>query len=146
MSKALSIQLKAAFLVLVFGFNTVAGFACAIGIDMGFNKTHHHDDEATEVHADGKKHHHEEAEHKHSTKDGKDDCCNDKVVKISQADKAVPQATKLLNPVFFTVFVAVYNNINIFYPSQVNTFTKYFVRGHHPPIPDIRIAIQSFQI
>lgn len=146
MKKTLSIQLKAAFLVLVFGFNTVAGFACAIGIDMGFNKTHHHDDEATEVHADGKKHHHEEAEHKHSTKEGKDDCCNDKVVKISQADKAVPQAVKLLNPVFFTAFVAVYNNINIFYPSQTNTFTKYFVRGHHPPIPDIRIAIRSFQI
>ena len=147
MSKVLSIQLKAAFLVLVFGFNTVTGFACAIGIDMGFNKTHHHEEEATKphVHADGKNHHHGAA-HKHSHKDGKDDCCNDKVVKISQADKAVPQAVKLLSPVFFTAFVAVYNNISITYPSQVNTFTKYFVRGHHPPIPDIRIAIQSFQI
>jgi len=147
MKKNVSIQLKAAFLVLVFGFNTLTGFACAIGIDMGFNKTHHHDDEATEVHADGiKHHHHDKAAHQHAHKGGKDDCCNDKVVKISQADKAVPQAVKLLSPVFFTAFVAVFNNIIISYPSQVNTFTKYFVRGHHPPIPDIRIAIQSFQI
>jgi hypothetical protein len=146
MSKALTIQLKAAFLVLVFGFNTVTGFACAIGIDMGFNKTHHHEDEATEVHADGTKHHHKEAEHKHSPKDEKDDCCNDKVVKISQADKAIPQATQLPSPVFSTIFVAVSSNVDISFLSQVNSSTKYFVLGHHPPIPDIRIAIQSFQI
>ena len=148
MKKTLSIQLKAAFLVLVFGFNTITGFACAIGIDIGFNKTHHHEEEATvpHVHADGKIHHHKEAAHKHSDKDEKDDCCTDKVLKIYQADKAVPQAVKLLSPVFFTAFIAVYNNITISYPSPVNTFTKYFVRGHHPPIPDIRIAIQSFQI
>lgn len=148
MSKALSIQLKAAFLLIIFSLNMFVGFACAVGVDMGFNTTHHHEEEATEVHvhADGKKHHHEKAEHKHSHKDGKDDCCNDKVVKLSQADKAVPQAAKLLSPVFFTAFVATYYNINITYASQVNTSTKYFVRGHHPPIPDIRIAIQSFQI
>ena len=147
MSKALSIQLKAAFLLIIFSLNMFVGFACAIGVDIGFNTTHHHE-ETTEVHvhADGKKHHHEEAKHKHSHKNEKDDCCNDKVVKLSQADKAVPQASKLLSPVFFTAFVATYSNINISYPSQVNTCNKYFVRGHHPPIPDIRIAIQSFQI
>lgn len=148
MIKALSIQLKAAFLLIIFSLNMFVGFACAVGVDMGFNTTHHHEEEATEVHvhADGKKHRHEEADHKHSHKAGKDDCCNDKVVKLSQADKAVPQAAKLLSPVFFTAFVATYYNINITYASQVNTSTKYFVRGHHPPIPDIRIAIQSFQI
>mgnify|MGYP000954285553 CR=1 FL=1 len=149
MNKALSIQLKAAFLLIIFSLNMFVGFACAVGVDMdmGFNTTHHHE-EATEVHdhADGKKHHHEEAEHKHSHKDGKDDCCNHKVVKLSQVDKAVPQTAKLLSPVFFTAFVATYYNINISYPSQVSTSNKYFVRGHHPPIPNIRIAIQSFQI
>ncbi len=148
MSKAISIQLKTAFLLIIFSFNMMVGFACAVGVDMGFNTTHHHDEEATEVHvhANGRKHHHEEAEHKHSHKDGKDDCCNDKVLKIAQADKAVPQTAKLLSPIFFTVFVATFYNINITYPSQVITSTKYFVRGHHPPILDIRIAIQSFQI
>lgn len=147
MSKPLSIRLKAALLILVFALNTVVGFACAIGIDMGFNATHHHEEETEiHVHADGSEHHHEKKEHKHSDKDGKDDCCNDKVMKILQVDKAVPQASKLLSPVFFTAFVALYYNINISYPSQINVSNKYFVRGHHPPIPDIRIAIQSFQI
>lgn len=148
MSKALSIQLKAAFLLIIFSLNMFVGFACAVGVDMGFNTTHHHEEEATEVHvhADGKKHHHEKAEDKHSHKGGNDDCCNDKVIKLSQVDKAVPQTAKLLSPVFFTAFVVTYYNINISYPSQLNTSNKYFVRGHHPPIPDIRIAIQSFQI
>lgn len=124
----------------------VIGFACAVGFDMGFNSKHQHEEIKTHIHADGKKHQHGNHPHKHSHKNEKDDCCNDRVLKISQTDKAVPQAAKLLSPVFFTTFVATYYNINITYPSQVNTTCKYFVRGHHPPIPDIRIAIQSFQI
>ena len=128
--------------------NILVGFACAIGVDMDFN-SHPHEEEETAVlihtHSDGKKHHHEEAKHKHTGNDKKDDCCNDKVLKISQVDKAVPESAKMLSPEFFTAFV-VYYNIHISYPSQVSTFKKYYVRGHHPPIPDIRIAIQSFQI
>jgi len=148
MSRAISIQLKAAFLLILFSFNMMVGFACAVGVDMDFNTTHHPEKEATElhIHANGKKHHHQKQEHKHTDSEKKDDCCNDKVLKISQTDKAVPQATKLLSSSFFSAFIATYYNINITYPSQAITSTKYFVRGHHPPIPDIRIAIQSFQI
>ncbi len=130
MYKALSIQFKILLLLCVFSFNMVVGFACAIGVDMRFNTRHHH----------------EGAEHKHSHKDTQDDCCNNKVLKISQADKEITPTTKLLSPAFFISFIAVYYNINISYPSQGNTSTKYFVRGHHPPIPDVRISIQSFQI
>ena len=149
MKKNIFIQFKAAFLLIVFALNTLAGFACAVGLDMNFNTRHHEEDAAevpAHVHSNGKNHHHEEAEHKHTDKNKKDNCCHDKVVKLSQTAKSVPQDAKILNPVFFTVFVAVYYNINIDYPSQVNTSKKYFVRGHHPPISDIRIAIQSFQI
>ena len=152
-----SIQIKAAFLMIVFSLNTIIGFACAVGIDMSFNSPHHHDEDATDAivhtHKDGKKHihqeepkHHEEAENDHHKKDSKDDCCNDKVLKISQSDKAVPQAVKLSNPVFFIAFVSIYSDINISYQSKGNISTKYFVRGHHSPIPDIRLAIRSFQI
>ncbi len=148
MKRNISIQLKAALLLVVFGLNTMVGFACAIGVDMGFN-SNHHEEEETEVsvhtHKDGKKHHHE-AEHKHKDSDKKDDCCNDKVLKIFQTDKAVPQFAKLISPTFATVFIPAYYTINISYPSQVSTSNKYYVRGHHPPILDIRIAIQSFQI
>ena len=125
------------------------GTACALGVDMGFN-SHHHEEEETEVsvheHTNGKQHHHEEAEHKHTDKDKKDNCCNDDVLKLFKTDKAVPQFAKLISPIFYTAFQPAYNTINIFYPSQVSTSNKYYVRGHHPPIPDIRIAIQSFQI
>ena len=157
MKNNISIQLKAAFLIIVFSLNTIIGFACAIGIDMGFNAAHHHDEDAIEVsthiHADGKKHihhnetgkHHDEAGDQHKSKGGKDDCCNDKVIKISQLDKSVPQLTAV-NPVFFTTFISSFYNPDILFVSQQNISIKYFVRSYHPPIPDIRIAIQSFQI
>lgn len=105
------------------------GFACAVGVDIGFNS-----------------HHLKEAEHNHQEKDKKDDCCNDKVIKIFQSDKSVPQFSKLISPIFNTAFVPVYNILKISYPSQGGTSNKYYVRGHHPPIADIRIAIRSFQI
>lgn len=167
-----SIKLKAAFLLLVFGLNTVVGFACAVGVDMSFNKKHHHDEKGGEihVHSDGKKHHHEEkAVQPHVHNDGKkhhhkkgapyahtkkhseekkekDDCCSDSVVKFSQVDKSAPQYNTIINPLFFTAFIATFYAIDISYPSQITGSTKYFVRSYHPPIPDIRIAIQSFQI
>ncbi|MDQ6904651.1 MAG: hypothetical protein M3139_16785, partial [Bacteroidota bacterium] len=154
------IQLKAAFLLIVFSVNTLVGFACAVGIDMGFNSKHHHDDEATEttvhIHADGKKHihqneatkHHDEADNDHhKSKDGKDDCCNDKVTQFAQLDKALsPSLSFVINPLFVTAFISSFYNIDIFFFSQASPDVKYFVRSYHPPIPDIRIAIQSFQI
>ncbi len=149
MKQKRQIQFKAAFLLIIFSLNMFVGFACAIGLDMGFN-SHHHEEEETAasvlVHTNGTKHHHEEEEQKHKENDKKDDCCNDNVLKILQTDKAVPQFSKLISPVFATAFIPVYYTINISYPSQVSTSTKYYVRGHHPPIPDIRVAIQSFQI
>ncbi len=152
MSKALTIQLKAAFLLIVFGMNTLVGFACAMGVNMSFNTSHHHDEEAIEVHvhANGEKHHHHDKaeEHHYDKQDGskKDDCCHDKVVKLTQTDKSVPQAGNIITSLFFTAFISSYYTINIVYASQVTISTKYFVLGHHPPISDIRIAIQSFLI
>ncbi len=155
MKSILTIQLKAAFLLIVFSLNTVIGFACVIGIDMGFNSHHHEDDEATaaaiHVHAGGKKHIHDneadDRHHKagnHKSGDDKDNCCHDKVTQFSQLDKAILQSSAD-NPVFLTAFISFYN-IDILVASQITKNTKYFVRGHHPPIPDILIAIQRFQI
>ena len=149
MKQNTSIQVKSAFLLLVFILNNLVGFACAIGIDMSFNVSHHHGEEKSEihVHADGQKHHHEnKSSTTHSHGDEKNNCCHDQVVKISQADKSVPQPGNYISPVFFTALVSAYYSIDIFYHSQVTPKVKYFVRSYHPPIPDIRIAIQSFQI
>lgn len=146
-----SIQLKAALLLLVFSLNALIGFACSIGIDMNFNASHHHDaelaDNVSHHHDDNAGHHHKEADTDHHSKDAKDNCCKDKVVKIAQLDKSVPQSlNNIIQPVFFTAFVASFFDIDISFASKDIPSVKYFVRSHHPPIQDIRIAIQSFQI
>ena len=41
MKSPASIKLKAAFALIVFSLNTVVGFACFAGLDMGYNSTHH---------------------------------------------------------------------------------------------------------
>ena len=150
---------------MVFALNTVVGFACSVGVEMGFNTKHHESEEATKavvhIHKDGKEHIHQDKKESHShdkshKHDGthnqheesseKGGCCNDKVMNFQQLDKCVPSTISLVHPVFFTAFVATYYNINIFPHTDVVKDIKPFVRSYHPPIPDIRIAIQSFQI
>lgn len=152
MKRNISIQFKAAFLVMVFALNTLIGFACAMGVDMSFNTSHHHEEEATvavvHTHTNGKKHQHKKASEHHTdqNKDEKGGCCNDAVIKFSQVEKSVPQPGVIISPVFFTSFVAPWFDIDIFYSSQASASIKYFVRNFHPPPPDILIAIQRFQI
>lgn len=155
MNHRISIQIRAAFLLIVFALNTVVGFACAMGMDMGFNSHHHEMEEtksAVHVHADGMKHvHHENAanhdasKHHHSG-DEKDNCCHDKVTKIAQSDKAIPQSYQSINPVFFTAFVTAFCDVNLPAVSCLINNNKQYLRSYHPPISNIRIAIQSFQI
>jgi hypothetical protein len=164
MKKNISIQFKAALLLAVFGLNTVVGFACAIGIDMGFNSKHHHQEESTEavvhIHSDGKKHlhyekkdahqhnkthQHDQDKTHHNPKDGKDNCCNDLVLKFGQTDKSVPHSLNIVHPPFLVAFFNVFYNVTLPYFDVVKDI-KQFVRNYHPPIADIRIAIQSFQI
>ena len=158
-------QLKAAFLLLVFALNTVVGFACSVGMDMGFNTTHHGEEEATEavvhIHKNGKKHIHQEKKeshrngksHKHdqakksdNSKSDEGNCCTEKVKQFHQLDKHVPDSQSLVHPIFFTAFIGVYYNISLLPHANIVRDIKPFVRSYHPPIPDIRIAIQSFQI
>lgn len=165
MTKALSIQLKAYFLLFIFSSNIMVGFACAIGIDMGFNTRHHQEAESTEIHdhADGQKHHHEgvqtelpdhadnnkhhhDAGYEHSPINGKDGCCKDIVLKISKADKAVPQTIQLSNKIMYVAFVPVSYSFAELHHSPIPASSNCFFYGHHPPIADIRIAIRSFQI
>lgn len=112
------------------------------------------------IHADGKKHiHHEKAAKpqekksnildnlrtQNSSQDDANKCCTSKVTEFEQIDKYVSKSIKV-NPLFFTTLLTNFFNIVIFYTSYINTDVKYFVRSYHPPIPNIRIAIQSFQI
>ena len=159
MKKRIFIQFKAAFLIIVFSLNTVIGFACALGMKIRFNSQHHQDKEATKpfvhIYANGKKHiHHNEvtkhpveANNHQKSKDSKDNCCTEQVMKFHQVDKSASHSLNAsINPVFFAAFIASYYDLKIFSTSDVVKDIKPFVRSYHPPISDIRIAIQSFQI
>lgn len=143
MKRNKSIQFKALFLLIVFSLNTVIGFACALGLDMGFN-SHHHEESTTgsvRMH-----HHHESSVQYHGAKNEKDNCCNDEVMQFQKIDKALASSINIINPVSFISCVSSFYNLDILSHSTQISDIKYFVRSHHPPIPDIRIAIRSFQI
>jgi len=154
MKSNLSIQLTALFLLVVFDSNTVIGSACAMGMDMGFNRSHCITGAKMEmpVHPNvkGHQHHHSGApqqHHKEKKNKERGECCNDIVLKFSQADKTTHQSPDIaINSVFFTSLAADYHITDITYSSQVSGIIRYFVRSYHPPIPDIRISIRSFQI
>lgn len=179
MSQKLSIQLKAGFLLLVFSLNTAVGFACALGLDMGFNTSHHSSDAAEvkeiHVHADGAKHHHgsvpdnkssdkneSSVAYHHSNNDnelvkqqedgksiaGRDEggCCSNEVVKFQSLDKNLSQTTNSIAdvPVFVAMLSSFFGVDLISIANDVPAKLK--TRFYYPPPPDLRIAIQRFQI
>ena len=110
--------------------------------------------EATEVHqhADGIKHdhHNQPAKHEHennkSEKKEKKGCCNDEVQKLQSLDKALNQNAKTVIDVpAFAAIISTFFGIDIFSFAKAYPL-KYIARYFYPPPPDIRIAIQSFQI
>ena len=135
--------------------NTVIGLACAMGVDMGFNKHHHEEEEAIETtthhHADGKIHQHHDEAAKQNHHDSKEDsekegCCNDDVMKFQSLDKSLTQnANAFINAPVFVAMLSSFLGIDILRQPQVS-HQKYTARFFHPPPPDIRILVQSFQI
>lgn len=148
MKGKLSISLKAAFLLVVFLLNTVIGFACAVSIH---NVTPHEEQQASEPH----KHHdhskltevHHDLTDHHTTKNHKDQCCKDEVTKLLKEAKVSPSKMSLsIQPTTFFAILPTYCKLDALASSLYQLNTKYFVRSYHPPIQDIRICIQSFQI
>ncbi len=77
----------------------------------------------------------------------KDDCCKDEVAKIEETGKRVPQPFNYnLHPLFITITPVSAFNIDALSSNQHTPSNWHFVRNHHPPQADIRIAIQSFLI
>ncbi|MGB4399721.1 MAG: hypothetical protein WBJ10_10140 [Daejeonella sp.] len=170
-----SIQFKAAFLLFVFSLSTIVGFACSVGLNTTLNADHHkeptghqhksHEHGKSHVHAASadhhqtpvsphqkpSDHHQEEANHhkqvSNPQENPEDNCCKDEVAKFEKGEKRAPQFFNYnLEPLFVTLgFITTFNRdvleSDLHLPSN-----KYFVRNHHPPIADTRIAIQSFLI
>jgi hypothetical protein len=154
MSSQKKYKIIAAFLLIVFSLNTVAGFACSVGIDMGYN-TKHHEHESSQSHSHCKSHFHNAA-HKHHQSSSitfndagnKDDCCANEVTKFIHLDKSVVNSYSVLQtPIFLLAFTSAF-----FVQKQgeigniVKSNFQFVRRSCSPDDTDIRIAIQSFQI
>lgn len=131
-------MLKAAFLIIVFFLNTVVGFACVLGADLGFNRIQH---------AENVPHHHEKTGAHHHNAGQKHDCCKDEVTKLTTADKETRSAPSFSfqHSVLAILPTPIYIQDSLS-SIAVNIPNTYFARHNRPPIPDVRIAIQSFQI
>ena len=156
MKRQLKNKIRAVLLLTIFSLNVVAGFACSVGLDMGYNSRHHEKDEVSE----GKSHKHEHGPsdvkhtHVHSTivtgaqiKNSNDDCCSDQVNSFVKLDKSIVNNNLLLKaPVFLINSIS--NLFTITDDSGIAINSRYlFVRRSCSIYDiDIRIAIQSFQI
>lgn len=163
-----AIQYKALFLLATFSMNTVVGFACSMGVDMGFNSKHHshnssnkhgHSDAGHHDEHDGNNshsHHHATASHHHSDNDNntvsftsqsEENCCKDFVTGFNSLDKQLAKQNSTqpkityLSPFIISAFVFDANNAK-----------GYVQHLRIPPReidfspPDIRVFIQSFLI
>jgi hypothetical protein len=145
-------RIKALFLLMVFSMNTIAGFACSIGIDMGYN-SHHHSHEKAYRHVANKGDHTHKDSHKHSPiaqfKSGdSDDCCSNDVAKFALLDKSVVNNNLHLQAPIFplafsTTFLPQTINEN---GLAVNSKFQFVRRSSFPNDTDIQTAIRRFQI
>lgn len=145
----IKLKIRALFLLVVFSLNTLAGFACSIGIDMGYN-AHHHSHESMHGNGHHKHHHHHAVTSAAQLKGVSDDCCAGEVTAFNTMDKSVACPDFSLQvPQFLLAFTA-----SFFHPAfELKTTDP--SAGHIAHLrrswrlhddTDIRIAIQSFQI
>ena len=151
-----TIRLKAFFLLVVFSINTVLGFACSIGVDLGYNKLHHHTEKQRHSHAVEHQHETEGHHHGHDSNDNEamdhdspakaHDCCKDVVLKFNLSDKSVSSSVKIHAPAMVALNIVALYFISALHAEDILS-NHYYVRSDHPPIArDIRIAIHSFQV
>lgn len=98
-------KIRALILLTVFSLNTVAGFACSLGLNMGYNAHHHggHD----KIHTSGGcLHHHMGCLPGNNSvtkaKAPNDDCCSGAVNSFTRLDKAVAYNNLLLAAPFYS--------------------------------------------
>jgi hypothetical protein len=152
MSRQLKYSIKGFILLLVFSINTLAGFACSIGMNMGYNAGHHqHSKEPVKASTEHHHNHHDEEPQKSESKKehhgGGEDCCGD-ITKLNLADRSVASNISLQAPIFLVAFVSQFLLPEAATPSLLNNTTSYSLRRSWRLIDDtdLRIVIQSFQI
>lgn len=153
MSRQLKNRIKGFILLLVFSMNTLAGFACSTGMDIGYNKGHHqHVSEQIDVQMEHHHDHHSKTPEKNqketgSKQDDSKDCCGD-ITKLNLADKSITSNASIQAQAFLIAFVSQFILPEFYAPSFPDNTTSYALRrswdlNDHT---DLRIVIQSFQI
>lgn len=156
MRHTVTIRIKAIFLLVIFSLNSIMGFACSIGLNLGYNQ-HHHAKEQAPSHAIANEYASENSDHCGAVEPGdatddnsspakQHDCCKDEVLKFTLLDKSVSSSIKIDAPTQFASDVAAMYFLSVWCSQHISTI-HYYVQSDHPPISkDIRIAVQSFQI
>jgi hypothetical protein len=149
MLKLTSSQLKAIFLCIVFASNTIAGFACAVGVNAALIKHLIHISNIEEghashvhLHANGEKHHH----HNEKEASDEDGCCNSHVISFEHLDKII--ATSVSVDCSFHLFelpTSLFLNTAL-QSAALSSTVNYLFRSLSLPTEDIRVSIRSFQI
>jgi len=153
-------RVKALVLLVIFSLNTIAGFACSIGINMGYNDEHHKHGGPSDSHKNINSHlkgHSHELGHKHTEQEvvengqedqnNNDDCCANDVTKFIKLDKSVVKFPLLQAPIFQQGFISTFIlSFQIATNSQVNSRFQFVRRSCSIYNTDIRITIQSFLI
>ena len=143
-------------MLLVFGLNTVIGFACAVGFTIG-SKNHHAESSKPHEHATEAKPKHEhagKAAHGHGTKtthqhnkaenkNQKDNCCKDEVVKFQNLDKVLQQHSKAL---FTPVLVAFVSSFLLDINQYTTAHVQKVYRTFYPPPKQIITLIHRYQV
>jgi hypothetical protein len=110
---------------------------------------HIHKDGTRHIHHEKKikeaGHHHKDKNHSESTSEDKN-CCSGPTTAFQQLDKSIPFGVHITHPIFVTTCPPMFYKVELFSLTDITKDIKQFVRSYHPPISDIRIAIQSFQI
>lgn len=147
-------KIKASFLLVVFSLNTVAGFACSVGVDLGYN-TNHNGHSKKHEHGHGQNLKKTGASHSHksngafSVENPKGYCCSNYVSKFTLLDKSVATTIYHLQdpPVFFKTFTSTFDSQAQNEPGvSSNSGFQVVRRSCFLNNMDIRVAIQSFRI
>ncbi|AEW00576.1 hypothetical protein A4D02_24930 [Niastella koreensis] len=146
-------RIIALILLMVFSLNTIVGFACSIGIDMGYNNKHHaHATHAENGPALSHSAHHSHHQHEHLSASNinipKEDCCAGEVTGFATLDKSIADNNVIIKAPL--IFIVAFHNL--FHISKNNfsvtksTRFQFVRRSCFLNNTDIIIAIQSFLI
>ncbi len=143
-------RIKAAFLLLVFSANTAVGFACATAMSFSGTSEPMVSSAGAATLSAGQK---SAGSVRHSRKSActcshqrKKTCCTGEVTAFEQMAKHLPQDFSAGVPQI-TIPSLLYGEALFRVTAlQAASINHLYLRNYHPPIPDIRISIQSFQL